>query len=185
MSYNFENGYKIRNQEGFFFLTFTIVGWIDIFSRKNCRDIIIKNLKYCREHKSLLVGAYVIMTNHIHIICQSQTGKLSDTVRDFKSFSTKEIIKYIEENAESRKEWLLYLSKFYANKTNQNKEYKLWTNDNHPEKIISADFLKQRVNYIHENPVRAGWVNEPQYYVYSSASNYILGEGIMDIDFLY
>lgn len=125
------------------------------------------------------------MTNHIHIVCQSQTGKLSDTVRDFKSFSTKEIIKYIEENVESRKEWLLYLSKFYANKTNQNKEYKLWTNDNHPEEIISADFLKQRVNYIHENPVRAGWVNEPQYYVYSSASNYILGEGIMDIDFLY
>lgn len=185
MSYEFDNGYRIRNQEGLFFLTFTVVGWIDIFSRKNYRDLIIKNLKYCRENKSLLIGAYVTMTNHIHIICRSQVGKLSDTLRDFKSFSTKEIIKCIEDEPESRREWLLYLSKFYANKTNQNKEYKLWTNNNHPEEIISEDFLKQKVNYIHENPVRAGCVYEPQHYIYSSASNYISGDGIMEVDFLY
>jgi REP element-mobilizing transposase RayT len=185
MSYEFADGYKIRNQFGLHFMTFTVVGWIDLFSRKLYRDILLKNMQYCRRNKSLRIGAYVIMTNHVHVIWQSEKGKLSDTLRDFKSFSTKEFIEAIMSEAESRKDWLLHMFRFYANRTNQNKEFKIWTGDNHPEEISSEDFLKTKLKYIHENPVRAGWVEKPEDYLYSSASNYYNGKGIMEIDYLF
>jgi REP element-mobilizing transposase RayT len=184
MSYEFADGYKIRDQWGLHFMTFTVVGWIDLFSRQIYRDIFLKNMDYCRREKDLSVGAYVIMSNHAHVIWQSKSGNLSGTLRDFKSFCTKEFIETIECEKESRREWLLYMFKFFANKTNQNKDYKIWTGDNHPEQITSQNFLIQKLNYIHENPVRAGWVRKAEDYVYSSASNYSHGRGLIEIDFL-
>ncbi len=120
----------------------------------------------------------------MHVIWQSKSGRLSDTLRDFKSFCTKEFISAIEKENESRESWLLHMFRFYANRTNQNKQFKIWTGDNHPEEIFGHDFLMTNINYIHENPVRAGWVNNAEDYVYSSASNYATGKGIMEIDYL-
>lgn len=185
MNYEFTGGYKIRDQFGLFFMTFTVVDWIDLFSRKLYRDILIKNMQHCRLHKGLSVGAYVIMTNHMHVIWQSRPGKLSGTVRDFKSFCTKELIAAIESTPESRREWLLRAFRFHAGGTNQNKDYKIWINDNHPEQIFSEKFLRTKLDYIHDNPVKAGWVEKAEDYLYSSASNYILGKGIMKVDYLF
>ncbi len=185
MSYEFADGYKVRDQEALHFMTLTVVGWIDLFSRQIYRDVFLKNLKYCMEHKDLLVGGYVIMSSHVHVIWQSKTGKMSDTLRDFKSYCSKEFISLIENEKESRKDWLLYMFRFYANRTNQNKEFKIWTGDNHPEEIASHEFLLSKLNYIHENPVRAGWVKNPEDYLYSSASNYTNGQGIFEIDYLF
>src|ERR1041384_5781933 len=85
MSYEFADGYKIRDQAGlYFFLTFTIVGWIDLFSRQLYRDMFLRNMEYCRKEKNLRVGGYVIMSNHVHLIWQSMSSQLSDTIRDFK-----------------------------------------------------------------------------------------------------
>lgn len=185
MSYEFADGYKIRDQSGLYFMTFTVVGWIDLFSRKVYRDIFLKNMQYCREKKDLSVGAFVIMTNHVHLIWQSKCGKLSDTLRDFKSYCTKEFVEAIERENESREEWLGHMFRFYANRTNQNKDYKIWINGSHPEEIMSRDFLMTKLNYIHENPVRAGWVEKAEHYLYSSAANYITGKGMTEVDFLY
>ena len=185
MSYEFSDGYKIRNQSGLHFMTFTVVEWIDLFSRKIYRDILVKNMQHCRQHKELSVGAFVIMSNHLHVIWQSRCGKLSDTLRDFKSFCTKEFIVAIKEEPESRKNWLLHMFGFYGRTTNQNKDYKIWSGDNHPEEITSEPFLRSKLNYIHENPVRAGIVRNPEEYIYSSASNYISGKGVMEIDYLF
>lgn len=185
MSYEYEDGYKIRNQFGLHFMTFTVVGWIDVFSRKTYRDILINNMQHCRKNKQLSIGAYVIMTNHVHVIWQSASGTLSDTLRDFKSFSTKQFIKIIMNEAESRRNWLLHMFRFYANKTNQNKDFKIWISGNHPEEITSDECMRIKLDYIHNNPVRAGWVEKPEEYSYSSASNYIKGHGIMEIDYLF
>lgn len=184
MSYEFADGYKIRDQHALHFMTFTVVGWIDLFSRQVYRDIFIKNMAFCREKKNLAVGAYIIMTNHVHVIWQSKSGRLSDTLRDFKSYCTKQFITAIENEHESRENWLLHMFGFYANRTNQNKDFKIWTGNNHPEEIYSKEFLITKLNYIHENPVRAGWVKKPEDYIYSSASNYETGKGILDIDYL-
>ena len=75
--------------------------------------------------------------------------------------------------------------KFFANRTNANDKYKVWTGNNHPEEIHSETFLRTKMNYIHENPVRAGLVRKASDYLYSSAANYEGKKGIMDIDFLF
>ena len=74
---------------------------------------------------------------------------------------------------------------FHAQQTNQNKDYKIWTGTNHPEEIVTEGFLRTKLDYIHNNPVKAGWVAEPEDYLYSSASNYTTGRGIMEIDYLF
>lgn len=185
MSYEFADGYKIRNQHGLYFMTFTVVDWVDLFSRKIYRDILIKNMQYCRQHKGLRLGAYVMMSNHLHVIWQSLQTDLSAILRDFKSFGTKEFITIIKQEPESRKDWLFHIFHYHANRTNQNKEFKIWTGDNHPEEITSESFLRSKLNYIHENPVRAEIVKRPEDYIYSSASNYITGKGIVEIDYLF
>lgn len=107
-------------------------------------------------------------------------------MRDFKTFTSKEILKTIADKSEneSRRDWLLYMFEFFGKRTNANEKYKLWTNDNHPEIIYSADFLKTKLDYIHNNPVRAGILQDPSDYLYSSASVYEGQKGLIDIDLL-
>ena len=184
MSYENAEGYKIREQAATHFLTFSVVGWIDIFSRQRYRDILIESFKYCQQNKGLQIGAYVIMSNHIHTIFTATHNNLSDIVRDFKTYTSKAITQSVLTENESRREWLSYMFEFYAKRTNANVLFKVWTSNNHPEEIHSKEFLLTKLNYIHLNPVRAGWVTEPEHYIYSSASNYIQNKGLIEIDFL-
>lgn len=80
------HGNKIINQNSTHFLTMTVVGWIDIFTREDYRIVITDSLNYCRENKGLIINAYVLMSNHIHLICYTKEPiKLSDTIRDLKN----------------------------------------------------------------------------------------------------
>ncbi len=85
---------------------------------------------------------------------------------------------------ESRREWLLYMFGFYANRTNANDYFKVWTGNNHPIEIYTPPIIDTKLNYIHQNPVRAGLVDDPAHYKYSSASNYAGLGGVMEIDYL-
>lgn len=184
MTYIFTGGYKIRNQGATYFLTFTVEGWIDLFSRKVYRDIILDSFMFCRKNKGLQIHAFVIMSNHIHVIWTAKNNNLSDIIRDFKTHTSNTFIKVMEDVLESRRGWLLHMFKYYARGTNANKVFKIWTNDNHPEEIFTQDFFYQKLKYIHENPVRAGLVKKETDYIYSSASNYSGLESIIPIDFL-
>lgn len=185
MSYEFTGGYKIRDQSATHFLTFTIMDWIDIFSRQRYRDLVLQSFQFCRQKKGLLIGSYVVMSNHIHTIWTASQNNLSDILRDFKTYTSKAITASIETEPESRREWLLYMFRFFANRTNANEHFKVWTGDNHPEEITSDSFLKTKLNYIHANPVRAGLVTEPSQYLYSSAADYEGRKGLIEIDLLY
>jgi REP element-mobilizing transposase RayT len=162
-------GFQIREQYATHFLTHSIVDWVDVFSRKNYRDIVIESLDYCVKNKGLKLYAYVIMTNHIHLIARSETGKLSDTIRDYKKFTANAILDAIKAEPESRREWMLHRFSWNAAHTTRNRSFQVWTHDNHPETVYSQDFFNQKLNYIHQNPVRAGWVELPEEYLYSSA----------------
>ncbi|MEA2042221.1 MAG: transposase [Bacteroidota bacterium] len=107
-------GYKIKEPERIYFLTLQIVGWVDLFSRKIYRDIVIDSLKYCQTNKGFEIFAYVIMSNHIHIMCRSNNGDLSGTIRDMKSFTSRQFLDLINSNKESRKEWMLMVFKYHA-----------------------------------------------------------------------
>jgi REP element-mobilizing transposase RayT len=99
-------GYQISEQDELYYVTFQIVRWVDIFTRQVYRDIVIDSLKFCQQHKGLEIYAFVIMSNHIHLLIRSQEARLSDTIRVFKSFTAKKILEAINTESESRKEWI-------------------------------------------------------------------------------
>jgi putative transposase len=74
------------------FVTFTVVGWIDVFSREQYKELFVESLQYCRQNKGLVLHAWVIMTNHVHLIIRSQTNKIEHLVRDIKKYTSKQII---------------------------------------------------------------------------------------------
>ena len=153
-----------------YFVTLTVVDWVDVFIRRLYSDFIIDNLKYCQDKKNLDIFAYVIMTNHIHMIARSTKNPLSDVLRDFKTFTSKEIYKLIkDQQQESRKNWMLPIFDRHGRENPVNKGHQFWQNGNHPIVLYSNSVIDQKVNYIHENPVKAGFVSEAHEYYYSSA----------------
>ena len=177
-------GYQIKEQDKLYYLTLQVVYWIDIFTRKRYRDIIIDSLKYSQADKGLEIFAYVIMSNHIHLIARSNTDNLSQVIGDIKKFTSKKIINSIKEEPESRREWMLFMFERAAKRHKRNKNYQFWTHENHAIHLYSEKFIKERLMYIHENPVKAGIVENSEDYIYSSARNYASLENILDVDLL-
>ena len=140
------NGHKIVNQNALHFLTITVVGWIDVFTREQYCTILIDSLKHCQKEKGLVISAFVLMSNHIHLICYvKEPFKLSEVIRDFKKFTSKSIISAIEaNNKESRKEWMLRLFKYYAKYNKNNKTYQFWQQDNKPMELESPKWINKR-----------------------------------------
>jgi REP element-mobilizing transposase RayT len=154
-----------------FFITLTVVGWIDVFIRNDYCDEFLNSLEYCRRHKDLKVFAYCIMSSHIHLIVANDSANLPAIIRDLKSYTAKRIIELIKNNpVESRKEWLLHLFKYFAKYHQQNSEYQFWQKTNHPTELFTGAVFKQKLDYIHCNPMKAMIVNDECCYVYSSAN---------------
>ena len=91
--------YKFHKPDGLYFITFATVSWVDVFTRRDYKDIVVESLKFCQKEKGLLLFAWVIMSNHVHLIAEAAEGfKLQDIVRDLKKYTSKQIIKAIEEH---------------------------------------------------------------------------------------
>ena len=165
-----------------YFLTLTIVNWVDIFSRPIYKHIIIDSLNYCIESKGLEVHCWCLMSNHLHLIASAKDeGSLSDFLRDFKKYTSKALIQIIQETPESRRDWMLNLF-WFAGKNKKNiKFYKVWQDGNEAKEIDSEDFLDEKMNYIHSNPIRAEMVANPEEYLYSSARDYSGEKGLVEI----
>ncbi|MFW5879435.1 MAG: transposase [bacterium] len=133
--------YRIGDQNALHYITIATVDRIDIFTRREYKYIITDSLQYCREQKGLELYGYVIMTNHIHLICQAKDGhQLSDILRDFKRHTAKHILKEIQEHPqESRREWLLELLQKAGEKNQKNKIYQVWRQDNHPIELCKPE----------------------------------------------
>ena len=151
-----KEGYVIRDPSLPHFITATVVDWIDVFSRKNYRDVVIECFDFCIQNKGMILYGYVIMSNHIHFIVQSKDGKLSDLIRDFKKFTAKSILEKIQTEPESRREWILERFKLATESHSRNKNFQFWQYGNHPEEIYTNKFMCSKLDYIHLNPVRAG-----------------------------
>ena len=99
-----DGGYKIRNQAAIHFITFDVSEWVDVFTRKEYRDIVLESIRFCQKEKGLLLHSWCIMSNHLHLIISAKNENLSDVLRDFKKFTSKQVISAIENNSkESRK----------------------------------------------------------------------------------
>lgn len=177
-------GYRIQHQDQLYFLTFQVVKWIDVFTRPQYRDIILESFEYAIKHKGFQLFAYVIMTNHVHLIAQSSENKLSSTIRDIKRYTSKTIIETIKDIEYSRREWMLNVFRDAAAKHSRNKEYQVWTHENHAIWLYSSKFIAEKIQYIHNNPVKALWVQNPEDYLYSSARNYAGLSVFIDVEVL-
>jgi REP element-mobilizing transposase RayT len=178
--------YAIRSQEHFYFVTFTVIEWIDAFTREEYRNIFIESVNYCQKEKGLLVGAWCIMSNHIHLALASYGNhKLEDIIRDMKSYTSRHIRKYMEHNPqESRKKWMLEMMKKAGVKKSNNKDFQFWQQHNHPIELSNNEIIQQRIDYIHENPVKAGLVENPSDWLMSSARDYEGKPGPIKIYFM-
>ena len=121
----------------------------------------------------------------MHLIVRAKEGVLlSPIIRDFKKFTSHQIIKSLEEISESRKEWMLNRFSFRARANSKIKHYQVWQKGYHAIELMSNKFMQQKLDYIHENPVRALIVSEPEHYWFSSARNYASLESFIDIEYL-
>ena len=169
--------YKIADGGGVYFITCTVNKWVDIFTRKIYTDIVVNSLNHCTENKGLIIYGYVIMSNHVHLLIQAKEENLSDILHDFKKFTSQTIIRTLEENKnESRRNRMLWLFK----ETDENKKvsYQFWQPDNRPELCYQLNFMWQKLEYIHNNPVKAGLVYKAEEYVFSSAADYVFGRQV-------
>ena len=182
-----DRGYIIRNQYAIHFITFSVVQWIDIFTRKVYADVVIDSLKYCQANKGLKIHAWCIMSNHLHLIVSTdENNKLSDVIRDFKKFTSVSILAELKNSTtESRKNWMLWIFKKAGERNNRNKDYQFWQQNNHTIELDSSEIIDSKMDYLHQNPVRAGLVRKEEDYLYSSGIDYYLNEkGLIDVDFL-
>lgn len=179
--------YFIRDQNAIYFLTFTVVNWLDVFTRSNHKEIIVDSLNYSIEQKGLNVHAWCLMSSHLHIIASARNDyKISDIVRDFKKFTATKIIEQIKEEPESRRELLLKEFKAEGKKDARITTYKFWQESNHAIQLEpwQTKIMDQKLNYIHRNPVEAGIVQYERDYLYSSAKVYSDEKGLVKISLL-
>lgn len=178
-------GLKNKIYEGYtYYMTLTVVEWVDIFTRPIYKQIIVDSLKYCQEAKGLEIYGWVLMSNHLHLLASARKEgvTMSDILRDFKKFTSKKIVKTVlEEPTESRKDWLSYRFDYAGRFNPKIKDYKFWQDGNEAKEIHTAEFFNQKLNYIHNNPVRADIVEFPEEYLYSSARNYARRSALLDV----
>lgn len=162
----------LKMEEGkCYFVTLTVTDWLDVFLKEDYASILIDSIKYCQQNKGLELYSYCIMPSHVHMIASTK-DMLGDILRDMKKYTSKAIVKAIEENPqESKKELFLSRFKQAADASKRHKAYCFWQDTNHPILLYSDKFILQKERYIHMNPVEAGIVSKPEYYRLSSASD--------------
>lgn len=176
--------YKFHKPDGLYFITFATVSWVDVFTRRAYKDIVVESLNFCQKEKGLLLFAWVIMSNHVHLIAESAEGfKLQDIMRDLKKYTSKQVIKAIEEHpGESRREWMLKIFREAGEVNSNNKTYQFWRQDNKPIELFSSEMIERYLNYLHENPVKEGYVENAEDYVYSSAFSIAGKPGLLKLE---
>ena len=159
-----------------YFVTCTVVNWLPVFEDEAYREVVLDCLAYLREHKHTWLNAFVIMPTHLHAVLWPEEGiNLSDVLRDFKRFTSRQISKEAQQRADH-----IALNVFAAarraGRAQDVSQYQVWQEGSHPEAIYTLDFARQKIDYIYANPVRAGLAKAPEEWPYSSARAYLLGE---------
>jgi putative transposase len=174
--------YKFRDQSLPYFVSFATVNWIDLFTRRELCEIVIDSIKYCQKEKGLIVYAWCIMPSHVHMIIGTSNKPMQDIMRDFKSYTSKKLREEIKElPIESRKEWLLWMFERAGRKNGNNNDWQLWQQHNQPIELATNIMLEQRLDYLHNNPVVAGYVDNAREWRWSSARDYEGEKGVLDV----
>jgi len=169
--------YTITEPDKPHFMTCTVLEWLPVFTRPETAQIVLDCWRYQREHEGLRLYGYVILENHLHFIAQAKN--LNKCVNSFKSYTARQIIDHLQAQ---RVERLLTHLRFFKTAHKTDREYQFWQEGVHAEMVFSEAMMREKLDYIHNNPVQRGYVNLPEHWRYSSASNYAGLTGLIDID---
>ena len=158
------------------FVTCTIVGWLPVFSRPWAVQIILDSWQFLQDQNRLIILGFVILENHLHLIASSEN--LAKEIGDFKSFTARKIIDQLIENGDER---MLKSLENHKISHKSDRRFQLWQEGNHPVKLENETILTQKLEYIHANPVRRGYIEDPTHWRYSSARNYAKMESLISI----
>ena len=168
--------YQIYEPQSPHFLTCTVVNWLPLFSSPPLVDILYDSWQFLQMQKRLTIYAYVVMENHLHMVVTSPD--LVKEIGDFKSFTARQIIDSLKDKKAQN-----LLGQLAQNKAahKQDREYQVWQEGSHPQLIQDEAMMRQKVAYIHNNPVKRGYVDDPAHWRYSSARNYLGLPGVLEV----
>jgi REP element-mobilizing transposase RayT len=173
-SFGMSRKYKFGPAEGLYFVSYAVVGWADLFVRESYRQIMAESLSYCIAQKGLILYAWCLMPSHVHLIFSTDGRNRPETIlRDHKRHTSAQLHAAIRADPqESRREWLLVLFETTGQQNSNNDKWQLWRQDNHPIELYNAAITQQKLDYLHGNPVEAGFVDRDEDWRWSSARDY-------------
>ena len=169
--------YKIYEPTHPHFMTCTVLNWIPLFTNRDSVDILIQSFKYLQENNNFKLYAYVILENHIHIIAQSDD--LAKSMAKFKRHTARQLLNLLKER---EMQTILKQLVFYKKAHKTDREYQVWQEGSQPKLIQTNEMMISKINYIHQNPVKRGYVDDPIHWRYSSARDYEGTAGLLDVE---
>jgi len=169
--------YKIYEPAYPHFITCTVLHWIPLFTRKESVEILLESFKYLQQTDNLKLYAYVILENHIHIIAQSDN--IGQSMAKFKRHTARQLIKLLEQ--ENVKTILDQLA-FYKKAHKSDRTYQVWQEGLQPKLMQTDAIMINKIKYIHQNPVKRGYVDEDKHWRYSSARDYEGVNGLLEVE---
>ncbi|MCA9112781.1 MAG: transposase [Planctomycetaceae bacterium] len=168
--------YKVCENASPHFMTCTIVGWLPIFTRQEFVNEVFESWRFLQRERDFKLFAYVILENHLHLIASAP--ELADAMKSFKSYTARRIIDRLKELSATT-----LLDQLRAHKLRHkiNSEFQVWQEGIHAQQIESEDVMWQKIEYIHNNPVKRGYIEDPVHWRYSSARNYAGLPGLIDV----
>ncbi len=167
--------YKITEPQHPYFVTLTVLHWIPVFTRPDTVNILLDSLRFLSKD-GLKIYAWVVLENHCHFVLQS--NQLDKDIARFKSFTARKLIEYLQVK---KVKTILQQLAFYKKAHKNDRAYQFWQEGVHPELIQGDVMMRQKIEYIHQNPVKRGYVDEASHWRYSSARDYSGTAGLLEV----
>lgn len=167
--------YRIRSPRHPYFPTCTVIDWITLFNDPQLVRIVLDSWSFLQDQNRLGLYGYVILENHLHFIADSQSD-LAQDVASFKSFTARRITEVLSEKG---RKYLLDQLHWGKMPHKHDRMHQVWQEGSHPQQIADEAMLRQKLEYMHYNPVRRGYVDDPRHWRYSSARDYAGAEGLI------
>ena len=168
--------YRIFETQYPYSMTCTIVGWLPVFTRPETVEIVFDSWRFLQREREFKLFGYVILENHLHPIA-SAPG-LSAVIQSFKSFTAHQLIDLLRRHST---EVLLRQLRAHKLRHKKDSEYQVWQEGSRPKEIQSDEMMWQKLEYIHDNPAKRCYVDDPLHWRYSSARDYAGQQGLIEV----
>ncbi len=159
--------YKTFENATTYFITTSAINWLPLFAKADLAEIILDSLTFLHNNNRIEIHAWVLMETHIHLVASS--NDMSSEMRNLKSYTARSIVDHLKKQGP---ELFLTQMKFYKKKHKINQVFQVWQEGFHPKHIVDEAMLNNKINYVHYNPVKRGYIDKPEHWRYSSARDY-------------